>query len=170
MAMPMHRYVFKDVYKVVGILFSFVGLLDFLIGCFLLSHFIKGGLRSQEVMVGLVFSLTGFLVFCFGAGILLLRAKRKKNQKFLKENGRKIYATVVSIEMDFQISNNYRHPYVLSCEYTDGSGNVHQYKTEPIMDDRIDERVIGTLVPVYVAKENLDDYYVDYRYDGKSYN
>ena len=34
-----HRFLFKDVYKTLGIIFSFVGVLNLLIGCLLFYNF-----------------------------------------------------------------------------------------------------------------------------------
>ena len=98
-----------------------------------------------------------------GTGVLISSGRRKKKQRLLKTEGRKIYAKVVSIEMDYQISNNYRHPYVLNCEYSEGNGMVYRYRSGPVWDDSIDECIIGMEVPVYVDRKNPANYYVDYQ-------
>lgn len=175
MTMPTHKFFFRDVYKVAGLLFSFAGLINFLVGCLLFCYsfsFFKNtnqikesmnGVSSQGTVMGLIFAGTGFVMFCIGIVVLISCGKRKKRQKYLRETGKRIYAKVVSIEMDYQISNNYRHPYVLNCEYSEGNGMVYRYRSGPVWDDRIDERVIGMEVPVYVDRKNPDNYYVDYQ-------
>ena len=175
MKIPTHKFFFKDIYIVIGILFSFAGLINFLIGCLLFYYsftFFKDanrteeilqGMGSQQTLMGLIFAGTGLVMFSIGVGVLIFCRRKKKKQKFLRENGRKIYARVVSMEMDYQISSNYQHPYVLNCEYEDGDGISHRYRSGPVWNDRIDERVIGMEVPVYVDRENPDNYYVDYQ-------
>ena len=216
-----HRFLFKDVYKTLGIIFSFVGVLNLLIGCLLFYNsynffkdanrtegtinwigsqeviieyeldgepvegylnFHSSGMRrgdsivvyyhednpeklhtKQEEILALIFVGAGLILSGVGTDVLISSGRRKKKQRLLKTEGRKIYAKVVSIEMDYQISNNYRHPYVLNCEYSEGNGMVYRYRSGPVWDDSIDECIIGMEVPVYVDRKNPANYYVDYQ-------
>lgn len=115
-----------------------------MLGSFRLFGSIMGGIGAVFALIGLIFP-----------GITA--ANKRKAQK-LMENGRRIHAMVSNVEMNFNVTINGRHPYVLYCR--DGQRN---YKSSFLWEDPSDRFPVGTYVSVYVDPERPDRYYVDTR-------
>lgn len=112
--------------------------------------------------IGLIFLLVG-LGFWGPAA----RGDRRKN--YLLENGRRVFADVESVQINYRIRMNGVCPYYVLCQYTDPSGLTHAFRSGNIWDlqnftNRIlQNRENQTLkpVPVYVDGDNYKKYYVD---------
>ena len=106
-----------------------------------------------------IFILVGGIELILGICLLGYSIKKAKTQKNLREEGRRIYATVVGIGINRKISSNYRHPYVLYCEYQELDGK-REFVSDSIWE-RPDEELIGSQIPVYV--DDKGNYVVDYK-------
>lgn len=106
-----------------------------------------------------IFILVGGIELILGICLLGYSIKKAKTQKNLREEGRRIYATVVGIGINRKIRSNYRHPYVLYCEYQELDG-MREFVSDSIWE-RPDEELIGSQIPVYV--DDKGNYVVDYK-------
>jgi len=108
--------------------------------------------------------------FCIGVGMmvaalipLFIAANSNKKRDYLKQNGYTIEATVSEINMNYNLTVNGRHPYVIYCIYEDiYSGVQHRFKSGNIWNNP--EPIIqqGTVLKVYVnSHSDFSKYYVD---------
>ncbi len=105
-----------------------------------------------------------FLVFLSVGGVLMITAliifvvqqRRIKHQQYLKDLGRKIYATVTSIDTNTQIAINNVHP--VKIVLTDENGTT--YKSQNLFDFN-NKLAIGDKVAVFVDAMDQTEYFVD---------
>ena len=87
-----------------------------------------------------------------------------EQHKKLLENGKHIYATVDSIELDMQRTYMDRHPYVVNCSYEDISTKEKYFcKSHPVTFNPSEFYRPGDKIDVYVDQYNKDKYYVEVR-------
>lgn len=105
--------------------------------------------------MGLAFSLLGIIPL-----INCLRNNVRTNN--LIQQGRYIYGIVENIELNYCISVNGKHPYVLYCYYEDAySGTIYKFKSDNIWTDPTPGLPIGSQVRIYVKNNDYSDYHVD---------
>jgi len=130
---------------------------------------------GTTVLMGVLFGKTGsgtgnvrFLLFVFGflglifltIGILMiyLCAKKKTKRRAVEEEGYCVYAEVVNIQENRNVSINGRHPYTVECHYSDPySGQLHVYFSD--MLQYYPAELLGKTVRVY-TRRNDDSIYV----------
>lgn len=113
----------------------------------------------RSALISYIFIGIALILFVTGIVLLIYTVRRKKREKLLYETGRKLYATIVGIGVDRKISSNYRHPYILYCQYRESDGYVREFISGPIWE-RPDENLVGMEIPVYVDEGG--HYLVDY--------
>jgi len=116
------------------------------------------------VVLVAVFGGIGGVFFLIGIIVLGVNVRRKKLNKRLVENGRKIYADLYEIVINGSYRVNRRHPYNITCKWQDkSSGILYLFKSENIWFDPssiIEEKNI-TKLPVYVDENDFKKYYVE---------
>ena len=111
----------------------------------------------------ILFGIGGFALV-LGMGILISTFLRKLKHKKLLENGKHIYATVDSIELDMQRTYMDRHPYVVNCSYEDiSTKEKYFFKSHPVTFNPSEFYRPGDKIDVYVDQYNKDKYYVEVR-------
>lgn len=105
--------------------------------------------------IGLVFALVG--------GVPMIVGRRKgRKQQLLKENGRRIQATIDDITVNYHFSVNGRHPYQILCSYKDEyTAQVYCFKSGNIWKDPYLVCDVGSLIDVWIKQDNYDKYFVD---------
>ena len=123
----------------------------------------KIGIKSLN-LVFLIFPGLGLIFFIIGGVGLFVKAKGKKNDKYLKENGEKIYADFVDIKINTGININGAYPYNIICEWNNPEDNKkYVFKSRNIWTNPkniIEERNIKQFA-VYIDRENIKKYFVD---------
>lgn len=111
-----------------------------------------------------IISLLGIVFFLVGLIPIVLIGKKKKLRANLIESGRKIYADISEIAVNWTYSANRRHPFNIICQWNDtSSGIVYLFKSNNIWFDPeniIEEQNIKQL-PVYIDENDYKKYYVE---------
>lgn len=131
----------QTIMLIIGIVFTIVG-----VG--LTAGFTIAGEFSYYVsLIPLIFVAVGvFFLYKFISGKILV--------KQLRENGRKVYAVITEVSINYSVSINGRHPYLLLCEYNGARFQADYMK--PVTYD-----MTGKTVPVYVSEDDPAKYFVD---------
>lgn len=120
----------------------------------------KSMMNLSTLVTGLIGAI--FLVMGIAGMISTAILTRKGNHdKELLKTGKRIEATVESIELDTFITVNGRHPYIVICTYTDiFTGMQYRFKSKRLM--RNPELVLkpGDTVDVYVNENDYSKHYV----------
>lgn len=108
----------------------------------------------------LIFLVLGlsFLV----VGVLCAVMKIKKNNMIDRviSEGYSVMATIVSVDYNYSVTVNGRHPSVLECHYQDPStGLMHVFMSKDIYLNP--QELVGTEIRVYVDRTDYSRYYVD---------
>lgn len=103
-----------------------------------------------------IFAIVGVALILAGFIVLLVNKKRQRRHQFLKEMGKKIYATITSIDTNFNIAINNVHPVKLTL--TDEYGTT--YKSQNLYDF-VGQYEVGTKLAVYIDTMDEREYYVD---------
>lgn len=89
-----------------------------------------------------------------GARMLAIALKRLALEKKLRENGKKVWATITGTSPNYSVTIKGRHPSIIHCEYN----GVHYYGEYP---RTITRDIGGEIIPVYVSEENPKQYVMD---------
>lgn len=123
----------------------------------------KIGMKSLDLLF-LLFPGLGLISLIIGVTGISSKARGKKSEKRLKENGELIYADYVETIINISYSVNGRHPYKIICEWTNPlDGEEYTFKSKNIWsnpEDIIEERNIKQF-PIYIDKNNKKQYFVD---------
>lgn len=123
------------------------GLIFFVVGLVFLVGFFLAEFPIYFIFLPLIFVAIG--------GVTLYKVIRGKVVgKKLRENGRRIWATVASVEPNYRVSYNGRHPYTVLC-----SAEGREFKTDTMKSSVLD--LVGKSIPVFVSTENDKDYLID---------
>lgn len=120
---------------------------------------------AGEVTATILFIGGGLISFM--AGIIPFVIQNSKNRKFLKlkKNGRKIFAEIECVEIDYSYSVNGQHPYIIKACYKDEINcEVYIFYSNRIWFDAekiIEEFNIST-IPVYIYNNDFNKYFVDH--------
>ncbi len=106
------------------------------------------------VKMPLIACLFTMIFVVIGAVMLIVALKKKAQAKKLRENGRKVYATITAVSPNYSVTINGRHPYIIHCEY-----NGVPYQGDYARP--ITEAIVGKTIPVYVSTEDPKQYLVD---------
>lgn len=145
-----------DALLIVGIVFSCMGALFFVIGIAL--SFVMSG--QDAVIFLLAFGGTGFVFLAVGLIFLMVKIKKKRLCNRLLRSGNYIMAEISEVTVNYNVSVNGRSPYVVECRYQDMAGNVHIFASRclyfnpgPLLQNQ--------MVKVYVEGDDYKHYYVD---------
>ena len=115
---------------------------------------------SDSNILNYIFISVGAFMALLGIILLLSQIIKKKQKNILLETGMRINAEIVSIELNMQISSNYRHPFVVECRHQAPDGTVYTYYSGPIWQNPT-KYLTSEYIPVYVEPTNPKNYYVD---------
>lgn len=107
--------------------------------------------KSSNILV-VMFVLLGGVVAVVGISMLVRFGRTQKAFAELKANGRRVTAVITGYTLDYSISVNGRHPFLLICD--DGKFESQATWLEP-------DTVMGQSVSVYLDREGSSSYYVD---------
>lgn len=141
---------------ITSIVFIIIGTIYILVGSFVGAQSVEGDpviFKGVFCGLGAIFLIVG--VICLGLEISkIIRCNRLIN------SGQYIIAEITEVAMNYAVSVNRRHPYVVRCRYQDMYGNIHTFRSRnlnfdpaPFFKDQV--------VKVYVEGENFKHYYVD---------
>lgn len=139
-----------------SIIFSFVGIIFMLVGGIIPAENIEGdagAFRAIFCGLGAVLLIAGVLCMC-----LEIRTRVRNNR--LINSGQYIMAEISEITMNYTISVNRSHPYIVICRYQDMYGNIHLFKSRNLFFDPA-PLLKDQMVRVYVEGENYGHYYMD---------
>lgn len=123
-----------------------------------------GNIQAAGGMALFYFTFVGMgCIYIIVGGIPVIFAVRgSSRKKKLLQSGRKLYATVEKIDMNYSYSVNKRHPYVVYCTYRDDyKDTLYRFKSGNLWTDPSLALRPGDMVPVYVEEKNFRRYYVD---------
>ncbi len=93
-------------------------------------------------------------------GIFTVSLKRKKREKYLRENGQREIATVTGVVEDMHTTVNGVHPKMIECEiFNQYTGQRHIYRSQSVMNDL--SQFIGMPVDVYIDTADNTKAFVD---------
>ena len=123
----------------------------------------KIGVKSLDLLF-LIFPGIGLIFFIIGGTGIIIKIKRIKLEKRLKENGEVIYANYVETIINTSYRVNGKHPYNIICEWNNPEDNKkYIFKSNNIWlnpKSIIKERNIKNF-PVYIDNENKKKYVID---------
>lgn len=115
---------------------------------------------SVATILFLIFGGLGLVFFLIGSGFLVKEILHKSKQNQLKQNGRKLRATITGGDMCYTVTINNRHPYKLDCMYQDEfTKESYLFSSDFVFDPP--ENYIDAQVDVYVDPNEMSKYYVD---------
>lgn len=104
----------------------------------------------------------GCLFIAIGLPMIIYKIHKKNKKTRLIESGQRIIAEIESIDMDYNITINGRHPYRVFCNYNNPyDGYIYKFKSDILSFNPNDFYNIGNPVDVYVEQGNFKNYYVD---------
>ena len=118
--------------------------------------------EGRSIVTLIPFGL-GIIFFLIGIIILVIKGNKKKLKTRLVENGRKVYADIDEVTINWGYSVNRKHPYNIICKWQESSGNIYLFKSENVWfepDSIIEARNIKQL-PVYIDEDDFKKYYVE---------
>lgn len=116
---------------------------------------------SVSNTLGIVFTAVGLGILIIPIVLIVKSVKKKRNRKMLIENGQRVYATVIDIEVDYSIRVNNRNPLKLLLEYVDYNGVQHRFNTANLWERMDLSYLIGTQIPIYYDRNDINNYYID---------
>ncbi|MGN1179803.1 MAG: hypothetical protein ACI4SD_01215 [Suilimivivens sp.] len=142
---------------IVGSVFTIVGAAFLAIGLIIYC-----ALKEEEgvILFLLIFGGIGLLFFILGLIFLIVVAQKKIRSDKLLNSGNYVMAEISEVDLNYNVTINRRHPYIVRCRYQDRYGNVHIFKSRDLLFDPTD-LFKDQMVRVYVEGENYKHYYVD---------
>ena len=135
----------------VGLIFSFVGLLFYILCITVLRH--------TEPFLHYMFLILGALFASIGLAMVYGEWKRLRGEQVARREGTPYDAVVVSVEINFNVTMNDKHPWFITCQLQEPfSGSLNTYVSHDVFDRPQSEP--GDIVRVYI-KESTGEYYVD---------
>lgn len=123
----------------------------------------KIGNKSLNLFV-LMFPIFGMIFLIVGVRGILVKAKKSKDEKNLKENGELIYADYVETVLNTLYAVNGKNPYNIICEWNNPlDSKKYIFKSNNIWINPksiIEERNIKQF-PVYINRDNIEKYVID---------
>ena len=142
---------------IVGSVFTIVGASFLAIG--LIIYY---ALKEEErvILFLLIYGGIGLLFFVLGLIFLIVVAGKKARSDKLLNAGNYVMAQIMEVSLNYNVTVNRRHPYIVRCRYQDMYGNVHIFKSRDLFFNPTD-LLKDRMVKVYVDGENYKHYYVD---------
>lgn len=144
----------KNPYRALGIIFSCLGGVFFLLGI-LLANLLPS---EEDVLVFLAaFGFPGLVFLGTGFGFLLYNLRLVRRKEDLLAHGERIQAEVLGLEPNYSAQINGRNPQRLVCRYEE-DGILYVCRSENLSGY---PQVIEDTVTVYRDPYNRKKYYVD---------
>jgi Ca2+/Na+ antiporter len=101
------------------------------------------------------------LLFLASVVIKLVSRRKRRHAEKLRSRGRQVDAEVQKVELNKNFSVGGVNPYIIWSRWVDSStGETRQFKSGNLWFDPTDY-VAGKTVPVFMAVDNPEDYYMD---------
>lgn len=123
----------------------------------------KIGVKSLDLLF-LIFPGIGLIFFIIGGTGIIIKIKRIKLEKNLKENGEVIYANYVETTINTSYRVNGKHPYNIICEWNNPEDNkkyIFRSKNIWLNPETIIEEKNKKKFPIYLDKKNKKKYVID---------
>ena len=92
---------------------------------------------------------------------ILLKFGQNKNRNLI-ETGRCVWATIKSIEADYQSTTDGEHPFWVVCEeINEAEDTIYRYTSHKVYEDLTYRIKPGDHVAIYIDPKNPDRYYVN---------
>ena len=144
------------IFLIIGFVFTLNGTV--FLGVAISTFF--SNLGAEMILFTCIFGGIGLVLFIVGIICLYFALKKRKHIKRLLSDGKYVMAEIVGVGRSYNVKIWGYHPYVVTCQYQDISGDVHMFKSrylrfnpEPLLKDQ--------MVRVYVDAEDYNYYYVD---------
>ena len=141
---------------IIGFVFTLNGTV--FLGVAILTFFSNVG--AEMILFTCIFGGVGSVFFIIGIICLCFALKKRNRIKRLLSDGKYVMAEIVGVGRCYNVKIGGYHPYAVTCQYQDISGDVHMFKSrylrfnpEPLLKD--------PMVRVYVDAEDYNYYYVD---------
>lgn len=108
--------------------------------------------------------LLGFIGFIFTiipVTILCLKSSRRKREEWLRNNGDRVNAEFLGVEMDTSYSMNGQHPYIIKSQWLNPLTNQPQIFTSERLWYNPEEFVKCKALQVFIDRNNPTKYHVD---------
>lgn len=141
---------------ILGVIYTLLGGFFVIVGAILTVT-----LYGQEArMVGIIFTAIGSIFFILGIIFLVLQNRKRKTAQRLVDEGQFLWAEIVDLVPNFNVSINNRHPYIARARYVDGNGTVHIFKSRNVYE-YLDSSILNRQVKVYTEDNEFKKYYMD---------
>lgn len=123
----------------------------------------KIGVKSLDLLF-LIFPGIGLIFFIIGGTGIIIKIKRIKLEKNLKENGEVIYANYVETIINTSYKVNGKHPYNIICEWNNPEDNkkyIFKSKNIWLNPEHIIEKRNIKEFPIYLDNKNKKKYVID---------
>lgn len=118
--------------------------------------------ESSIYFVFITLMLMGIICFIVGVVPVIVSIVKKQRSKRLLANGRVLYATVESIDLNRNYSVNGRNPYVIYCSWKDEyADTLYRFKSDNLWTDPVSVFPEGSEIEVYVDANDFRKYYVN---------
>lgn len=146
--------------KLMGMVFAGIGAVLALVGIVLLFA-LKGADMELYWLPTVILCSVGVIFVALGIFFVLRERGKAQMADELKARGEAIQAEVTGVNLNYSVSLNGRHPYVVEASYRDPfSGKVHVFRSRNLdFDPR--EYVQGKTVPVYCKGDDFSNYFMD---------
>ena len=149
-----------DPMKLIGMIFAGVGVGLLLTGAglffVLMGAHIEFFWLPSVIMCGI-----GLIFLALGVSFLTTIRRRRETEQELKSRGDVVYADVTGVNLNYSVSINGRHPYVVEASYRDPfSGTVHMFHSKNLRFDPTGY-VQGKKVPIYSQGSDFGKYFMD---------
>lgn len=147
---------------IVALTFIVIGVVFLAIG--ITSSLLDWSVEGSLMVFSLVFGGVGTLFLICGILFLFVEIKKCNTCNRLLQEGYYITAEVVSVDKNWNVTyGKHGHPYVIRCQYDDGSGTIHIFKSRNITSYP-GSNLEGQMVRVYLdrnAPDTYKHYYMD---------
>lgn len=118
---------------------------------------------NEKFLFLLIPGIIGLTFFIIGLPFILYTIHKIKRKAYLLENGKRLQGTVDRIDLNYNLTINGRHPFLVYCRYEDPStGTIYKFKSMDITwFDPHDSYGPGDSINIFVNPEKYKDYYVD---------
>lgn len=124
---------------------------------------------NPEIMLGynigiMVVSILGAAFLIVALCILIFFGKKGKKLEKLRVSGRRVFAKIESIDVNWNVSVMNRHPFYIICSWKNNAdGKIYHFRSQNLWDDpryAIEKMNIESLT-VYIDERNIRKYAVD---------
>ncbi|MCR5417206.1 MAG: DUF3592 domain-containing protein [Pseudobutyrivibrio sp.] len=153
----------NKIFTILGTVFTFVGVLVFVLGIFLYVKTSSMSDFSGDPVAGiLIGGIVGATFIIAGIPFIIVPHAIKKKNENLIANGRKLVGEVEEIGLNYQVMINGRHPYIVYAKYVDPTyGYIYKFKSGSVYFNPHDSYDIGDSIDIYVDPSNMKKHYVD---------